>query len=696
MCGIVGIWDRQHSLDSSSMRPLIQAMADTMRHRGPDSSDIWVDPEPGIAFGHRRIAIVDLSSEGSQPMASASGRHVVITNGEIYNFIELRRELEILGHAFRGHSDTEVMVEAIERWGVEAAVKRIVGMFAFACWDRRERRLTLGRDRLGKKPLFVGKIGSTIAFASELKALSAHPHFERRIEPAAVSHFMERQFIPAPMTIWQDVRKLPGGQLLTISASDTVTDSIDSLLDRAVPYWDLRELAAERAGRRTEKSVDDALDELDALVADAVSRRMIADVPLGAFLSGGIDSTLVVAMMQKQAAEPVKTFTIGFGDARFNEAGHARDIAAFLGTEHHEAEMSGEDALAIVPELPELFDEPLADPSQIPTLHVARFARESVTVCLTGDGGDESFAGYGRYAIANRLRFWINSLPSPLRRSFAGLVLSQPANRWNWIASKLPLPSRFGLRGGLSGDRLHKAAQFLKLESADDLYAALMRAPATPGISVLQDRGDTNRSAEDPSPLSGYVDSLMLNDQLAYLPDDVLVKVDRATMAASLEARCPLLDHLVVEWAWSTPLSLKMSDGKGKWLLRRLLARYLPDHLVDRPKRGFGVPVADWLRGPLREWAGSHIDDALSAYPDLLDAAAVKTLWAEHLSGERDWNLWLWNLAMFQAWGSRWNRPSDPGSGDHASRDWGAATALSPATEAGGQPEAIPARYSHG
>ena len=398
---------------------------------------------------------------------------------------------------------------------------------------------------------------------------------------------------------------------------------------------------------------------------------MIADVPLGAFLSGGVDSSLITAVMQKHATEPVKTFTIGFGDARFNEADHARDIAAHLGTEHHEAEVSGEDALAVVPKMPEMFDEPLADPSQIPTYHVARFARERVTVCLTGDGGDEGFAGYGRYAIASKFRSWSHRLPGAVRWSLSGLVLSQPAARWDSLAARLPLPAQFGLRGKLSGDRLHKAAELLKIDDADELYAALMRAPATPrGLSVLRHEIGAKRPLEEPSPLSGYVDGLMLRDQLAYLPDDVLVKVDRATMAVSLEARSPLLDHRIIEWAWSTPLSLKMHDGQGKWLLRRLLARYLPDHLIDRPKRGFGVPVADWLRGPLRDWAGAHIDQALTAHPDLFDADAVRTLWAQHLSGERDWNLWLWNLAIFQAWSNRWNQPLDPGRHDTASCHW--------------------------
>lgn len=658
MCGIAGLWSPEDSRSEAEASELLTKITDSLIHRGPDSSGSWFDHETGLSLGHRRLAIVDLSAEGNQPMTSASGRYVIVTNGEIYNHLELRRELEAAGVQFRGHSDTEVMIEMIDRWGHRKATKRMAGMFAFALWDKKERCLILGRDRMGKKPLYVGWAGRGLMFASELKAFAQHPDFRSDVDRNALQQFLRRQFVEAPRTIWQGVYKLPAGHLLSLCNADLDRTADRNLIARAEPYWNLSEIAAASTKERTAPSIDEAeaIDQLDALLGLAVEERMMADVPVGAFLSGGIDSSLIVAMMQKRSTTPVKTFTASFGDKEFNEAGYAREVSDQLKTDHYEVDITPEIALSVIPRLTEIYDEPFADPSQIPFFHIAEFAKQRVTVCLSGDGGDESFAGYGRYFMAEKLNQNMKRIPTPIRRGLASLMTKMPPNRLDSMLGMIPLPESFALRGKLTGDRVHKMAELMTPGSSDELYRQMTSLTDLPP-NVVQ--GADTDLIPGHQPLAGdsiedLMHRMMLSDTLEYLPDDVLVKVDRASMAVSLEARSPLLDHRVVEFAWKLPRRYLVNDGQGKWPLRQLLQRYLPSTLAGRSKRGFGVPIAVWLRGPLRDWA----DDLLSVErinrEGFLDSTAIRNLWQTHLKGERDWSATLWAILMFQAWHQRW------------------------------------------
>ncbi len=656
MCGIAGLWDPKQALSEADAGRLIARLTDPLTHRGPDSAGYWVDAEAGLAFGHRRLAIVDLSVEGNQPMVSASGRHVLVTNGEIYNHHELRSELEGQGVRFRGRSDTEVMLELIDRIGPAEAAGRMAGMFAFALWDRKERRLTLGRDRLGKKPLYVGFAGRALMLASELKSFAAHPDFERRVDRRALQDVLRRQIVPAPRTIWQGVGKLPAGHLLTLGEDDL--DRGRDLLARARPYWALGEVAKAHVATRENPPFGEAeaLDRLDAVLGQAVRERMIADVPVGAFLSGGIDSSLIVAMMQKQSSEPIKTFTASFGEAEFDEAAYAREVAGRLGTDHHEVRITPEIAQSVIPRLQDIYDEPFADPSQIPFFHIAKFAREHVTVCLSGDGGDESFAGYGRYLMTEQIARRTGRLPKVLRRTLAGALKTLPAARLNALLGLLPMPESFGLRGKVTGDRLKKMADLLAPDDPFDLYRQLTTLNVLPADVVLG-ADPAADIAPHPLELDGLEDLLhrmMFRDTRVYLPDDVLVKVDRASMAVSLEARSPLLDHRVVELAWRLPRAYLVHGDQGKWPLRQLLERYLPDSLSGRSKRGFGVPIAAWLRGPLRDWGEALLAEERLRREGFFDPAPIRHLWRDHLAGGRDWSATLWAVLMFQVWQERW------------------------------------------
>jgi asparagine synthase (glutamine-hydrolysing) len=641
VCGIAGFLARGEGFAAAELEPSVARMAETLRHRGPDSSGTWVDAAAGIALGHRRLAIVDLTPDGAQPMLSACGRFVIAFNGEIYNFRELRRDLEAEGARFRGRSDTEVLLEAIARWGTGEALRRANGMLALAVWDRRDRVLDLARDRLGKKPLYWGRFGDGIFFGSELKALRAHPRFRGEIDRDALAHLVRYSYVPAPASIFRGVHKLEPGTWLRIPAAPGAP------LPAASVFWSAREAAERGARERFPGDAREAESALHDLLADAVERRMISDVPLGALLSGGIDSPTVVALMQRRSSGPVRTFTIGFREKAFDEAAPARAVAAHLGTDHTELTVTPQDALEVIPRLPVLYDEPFADTSQIPTYLVARMARGHVTVALSGDGGDELFAGYRRYFRCLARWRWLARAPAGLRRGAARVLAGAAAAGW-----PLGAPAAVG--------RLGRVGEQLAAASLEDLF---VRASARcPEVGRFVPGGASpdgllhapERWAELDEPL----ERMMYLDLAGNLPEDILTKVDRASMGVSLEVRCPLLDHRVVELAWRFPPEWKARGGEGKWILRRVLERYVPRELFDRPKQGFGVPLAAWLRGPLREWAEGLLDPQRLRDEGHLDASAVREVWSQHLAGWRDHRLLLWNLLSFEAWLDEFTRGS--------------------------------------
>jgi asparagine synthase (glutamine-hydrolysing) len=639
MCGIAGCWEAGGApADALAARAL--AMADALAHRGPDDRGAWTDAAAGVALGFRRLAILDLSPQGRQPMASADGRYTVVFNGEIYNWADLRAELERAGAApaWRGHSDTEIMLAAISHWGLDAALRRMTGMFAIALWDARERTLHLVRDRMGEKPLYYGAMGGTLLFGSELKALRTHPAFVEEIDRAAVAALMRFAYVPAPRSIFRGIRKLPAGSLV----------SFRSPADAAAPrsYWTLRG-AIERGLEQPFSGGDaEATDELERLLRDATARQMVADVPLGAFLSGGVDSSTVVALMQAQSSRPVKTFTIGFHEEDYNEAPYAKAVAQHLGTDHTELYLSPAESMAAIPDLPRFYDEPFADSSQLPTYLVSRLARTAVTVSLSGDGGDELFGGYNRYFWGASIWRRLGWMPRGARRAAAGALTAVSPPAWDRVfeAAGPVLPAR--VRQPAAGDKLHKLARAIDVASPEELYAVLVShwtEEALVDAAALEFDLPLERLATPP-------ERMMACDAATYLPDDILVKVDRATMAVSLESRIPLLDHRVVEFAWRLPLGLKLRDGAGKWLLRQVLYRHVPRALIDRQKMGFSLPLDAWLRGPLRDWAEALLEEKRLAREGFLDPKPVRARWREHLSGRRNWQHPLWIVLMFQAW----------------------------------------------
>ena len=642
MCGITGFIDTTRHLDESGATATLRGMSDALRHRGPDDEGQFFDASSGVALGFRRLAIIDLSPNGHQPMTSASGRYVIVFNGEVYNFAELRRELEPLGFKFRGRSDTEVMLAAFEAWGVEPAVKRFVGMFAIALWDRQERELKLIRDRLGIKPLYYGWVKGTFLFGSELKALRAWPGFAAEIDRDALCLYLRHNYIPAPYSIYRNIYKLLPGRILSVPLHAGGLDKVRSDI-----YWSLRAVA-EAGGREQFASDAEAVEALEATLRQAIGYRMIADVPLGAFLSGGVDSSTVVALMQAQSRRPVQTFSIGFREDGYDEAAHARKVAAHLGTAHTELYVTPKEARDVIPLLPAMFDEPFADSSQIPTYLVAKLARSAVTVSLSGDGGDELFAGYDRYF--HTLQIWrkIAWMPRGARRLLGGAIEDTPLGLLGLAGAALGfLP---GPR--LSADRLRKLGALLGGASQQDLYremlghwrdpASLVRGAHVPDY-FLSDPENWRVSSEP-------VDNMCYADLNTYLPDDILTKVDRASMAVSLEARVPLLDHNVVELAWRVPMHMKIRNGQSKWLLRQVLYQRVPPELIERPKMGFGVPIDTWLRGPLRDWAEALLSEERLKREGFFDPGPIRAKWREHLSGKRRWHFPLWDVLMFQAW----------------------------------------------
>ena len=640
MCGITGFIE-SFSGNHVELETRVRRMVDALIHRGPDDGGAWVDVAIGMALGHRRLSILDLSPEGHQPMVSASGRYVISYNGEVYNFAELRSELEIAGAKFRGHSDTEVMLAAFEEWGIEKAVQRFVGMFAFALWDRVERHLTLVRDRLGEKPLYYGWCDKTFLFGSELKALCAHPLWRGDINQAVLASYMRYGYVPLPHSIYLGICKLLPGTWLKISADDP-----PGHMPVPITYWSAREVAMQKP--LTDLSDAAATDALDSLLRQAVGRQMISDVPLGALLSGGIDSSTIVALMQCQSSEPVRTFSIGFAESDYDEARYAKLIAAHLGTDHTELYLSAEEARGVIPRLPEIYDEPFGDSSQIPTHLVAALARKHVTVALSGDGGDELFGGYNRYFWGRSIWNRIGKLPQGMRSGVGRMMTALSPTEWDRIGTLLPQR----LRQPTLGDRIHKLASVIDIDGPDELYRRLISQHREPGLLIVG-ADETSIWADAEAAAFGRSDiteRMMFHDLVGYLTDDILTKVDRAAMAVSLETRVPLLDYHLVEFAWRLPLAMKIRNGQGKWLLRQVLDRYVPHELIDRPKQGFGVPIDTWLRGPLREWAEELLDEDRLRREGYLHPAPIRKKWDEHLSGRRNWQYWLWNVLMFQAW----------------------------------------------
>ena len=644
MCGITGFLATNGSA-FGSLEAVASRMALGVVHRGPDDAGTWADLQAGIALGHRRLSIVDLSAAGHQPMQSACGRFVTAFNGEVYNHLALRAELEASSQAptWRGHSDTETLLAGFAAWGVTATLQRAVGMFAIALWDRAERRLTLARDRLGEKPLFYGWVRGDFVFGSELKALRAYPGFDNPICRDALALYLQHCAVPAPYSIYHDIFKLEPGCVLSMDAS-----SLDRKTVKTEPYWQLAE--AVRNGLAAPiQSETEAVAALDAALRGAVALQAVADVPLGAFLSGGVDSSTIVALMQAQSSRPVQTFTVGFDETGFDESPHALAVAQHLGTEHHALRVTAADALAVIPLLPAMYDEPFADSSQIPTHLVSKAARQHVTVALSGDAGDELFGGYNRYFWGQRVWSRVGWMSPVLRQGLGAGIQHIPVAAWDALGRALP-----GAHGvARLGDKAHKLAYRLKtVESVDDLYRSLV-TEWPQGTELVRGAGRLPTKLDNASLLAGVPEAehrMMLWDTLTYLPDDILTKVDRAAMSVSLETRVPFLDHRVVELAWRLPLHMKIRGGQGKWALRQVLYKYVPRELIERPKAGFGIPVGQWLRGPLRPWAEGLLDQNRLISEGYFHPAPIRKKWAEHLASQRDHTASLWAVLMFQAW----------------------------------------------
>ncbi len=630
--------------DSASAE--LKRMTDSITRRGPDDEGSWVDASSGVALGHRRLAIVDLSPAGHQPMISHGGRYAIVLNGEIYNHRELRAQVERSDSPvdWRGHSDTEVLLECFVLYGIEDTLRRAVGMYAFALWDRQERVLIMARDRMGEKPLYYGWQGSILLFGSDLAALRSHPSFSAQVDRNALALMMRHNYIPAPYTIYRGIHKLQPGQILTLPAGAREPSF--------VTYWNAAEVAERGRANPFNGSPQHAVDELERLLRASLKDQMMADVPLGAFLSGGIDSSTVTALMQTMSHKPARTFSIGFDVPGYNEAEHAKAVAKHLGTDHTELYVTGKDALDVVPLIPSIYSEPFSDSSQIPTYLVNKMARRDVTVCLSGDGGDELFSGYTRYSLTEAVWSKLSRMPRPARRAVASLLQAIPAQSWNTVLGPLLSigPGRF--RHGRPGDRLHKIASVISSASAADIYRQLVShwdAPDQLVIGGTEPKTQMTGLSRIPK-FEEFLHEMMYLDAVAYLPDDILVKVDRAAMAVALEGRVPMLDHRVVQFAWTLPTSILRNEGMPKWPLRQVLHKYVPKALIERPKMGFGVPIDTWLRGPLRDWAETLLDENRLRREGYFVPGPIREKWEEHKSGRRNWQYHLWDVLCFQSW----------------------------------------------
>ncbi|MGB5749944.1 MAG: asparagine synthase (glutamine-hydrolyzing) [Desulfobacterales bacterium] len=647
MCGIAGFLSSIHI--PKDCAGWLYGMARTMANRGPDDEGIWFDPKEGVGLAHSRLSVIDLSPEGHQPMSSMSGRYIIVYNGEIYNYKKIRSELNGMNIRWRGHSDTEVLLAAIDTWGLEEAIKRSNGMFAFALWDRREQILWLGRDRLGIKPLYYARTKNGIVFGSELKACKMYPNFKAEIDRCSLSLYLRHNCIPAPHTIYKSTWKLRPGHLLRIPR-DSLHEG--GMIPQSYCYWDSRTIAEAGQNNCVQSTTDEVIEQFDKLLRDSVKKRMVSDVPLGAFLSGGIDSSTVVALMQAQSSRPVKTYSIGSFNRGYNEAVYAKEVARHLKTDHTELYVSPQEAMETIPILPTLYDEPFSDSSQIPTYLVSKLARNHVTVSLSGDGGDELFGGYNRHFIVHeiwRKLGWIHPL---LRTVTAKSLRSLSPVRWDNLFYKinrlLPAKKQFNR----AGDKIHKFSEILSLLTPESMYQDLCSHWKKPE-DVVVDGYEPLTNVTDPefhANLSDFSHWMMYMDLISYLPDDILTKVDRASMGVSLEVRVPFLDYRVVEFAWRLPLSMKIRNGQGKWILRQILHRYVPKELVDRPKSGFGVSIDSWLRGALKEWAEELLSEKRLKEEGFFNLEPIRKKWAEHLSGSRNWQYHLWDVLMFQAW----------------------------------------------
>jgi asparagine synthase (glutamine-hydrolysing) len=658
MCGIAGIIDPTGRDTYDKLLNIGKAMTSRLVHRGPDSSGIWGDESSGVVLGHRRLSIIDLSG-GAQPMVSVSGRYVLSFNGELYNFQSLRAALARDGINFRDNSDTEVFLAAITKWPIEKALSMTVGMFAFALWDKEEKRLLLGRDRMGEKPLYYGWIENRFVFASELKAFQEVPQWGREIDRDALSLFFRHNYVPDPYSIFQNIYKLPAASYLSVderylrakrhaySHLGVNEESSDSTPKK---YWAVNSLPGIDA---VPSQVDsEQIVDLQELLRSTIKNKMLSDVPLGALLSGGVDSSLVAALMQEASTSPIDTFTIGFDSEQHNEARFAKEVAMHLGTNHEEMVVTGLDALSVIPELPEIYDEPFADSSQIPTILISRLARKSIKVALSGDGGDELFGGYNRYTWGKRLFGLRSFTPLAIQRCLASMAHVLTPEQWNRFGERANTIFGKGISTTMFGDKLYKATSLLGDKDFLESYKALISFWHSPEHLVF--------GANEPDRNSDFkefikyqrtsIEKMMLLDMATYLPGDILVKVDRASMSAGLEVRAPLLDHRIVEFSSRLPLNMKVRGGVGKWLLRQVLYQYVPRPLVDRPKMGFGVPLGSWLRGPLREWAAELLNDQFLREQGILNTDLVQTKWEEHISGQRNWEHQLWGVLMFQSW----------------------------------------------
>ncbi|MBC8284557.1 MAG: asparagine synthase (glutamine-hydrolyzing) [Nitrospinae bacterium] len=637
MCGIVGYWNNDF-VDVA----IAKGMANKIQHRGPDDGGVWCDKTAGLAMAHRRLSIIDLSPAGHQPMISPCKRYVLIYNGEIYNHQELRKELDDLGDGFdwRGHSDTETLLAALRHWGIEKTLQKLNGMFAFALWDSVEKKLFLARDRMGEKPLYYGINSNNFLFGSELKGLTAHPDWKCEINRDALALFMRHNYIPSPWSIYTNILKLPPAHFVVIS-------NFGKSISNPICYWDLKQIIENKPIKES-KTADEWVEELNHLLLDSVKRRMVSDVPLGAFLSGGLDSSMVVAAMQAQSERPVQTFSIGFHEDKYNEAHYAKAVAKHLGTDHTELYVTPQEALDVIPNLPEMWDEPFSDSSQIPTFLVSKLAKRHVTVSLSGDGGDELFCGYNRYFLGSRIWNKLRLFPLSLRKVLSKTLSMAPGHQLEYMQGILPK----GLQVSNLADRIPKLAEVLNHRDCQSFYRQLVshwKKPEQLVLGSIEPRTLFNSPNEMPT-YANFHEMAMYLDTKTYLPGDILTKVDRASMAVSLEARVPLLDHRLVEFAWEVPSKYKYRNGQGKWLLKQVLYRYIPRELMERPKMGFGVPIEQWLRGPLKDWGEEFLSEKRLREDGFFNPKPIRKMWEEHVSGKRRWHYYLWDVLMFQAW----------------------------------------------